>query len=181
MKKNDFKTMMNNEINEQNKQIEAAKAGIATATATIEKLAKEIADFSDFDNPDKFNLLKAEKNQAEINAELMRKKLKTISTADNSKIMSDLNAFNVEKLAIYKKYNDKIIELTEQIEAIDADVTREINELTNLYNAWIYAYGVNDTQLSQSQLNYFLDDSGILPATRQYIMKLKQIREFVSP
>ena len=180
MKKNDFKTMMKNEINEQNKKIETAKASIATTTATIEKLTKDIAEYSDFENPDKFTLLKADKAHMENTAELMKRQLKNISKADDSKIMSDLNAFNAEKVAIYKKYNDKIAEVTKELESINADVTNEINELTNLYNAWIYAFGVNERQISQTQINYFLDESGILPATRQYLSKLEQIRKAFS-
>lgn len=176
MKKNDFMTKIKNEIDSQNQKLTDANTEISTTNAKIEKLTQEIATYSDYENVDKFAELKADKARLEAKVELMSRQLNALRTSANDTIMDNLNAFNSEKLAIYKQYNDKIIDVTKQIETIYADAISEIDTLKNLYTAYITAFNVSPIQTNQVPINNFLDDSGILYAARGFLQKLEQIR-----
>lgn len=176
MKKNDFMTKIKNEIDSQNQKLTDANTEISTTNAKIEKLTQEIAAYSDYENVDKFAELKADKARLEAKVELMSRQLNALRTSANDTIMDNLNAFNSEKLAIYKQYNDKIIDVTKQIETIYADAISEIDSLKNLYSAYTTAFNVSPQQAAQVPINNFLDDSGILYAARGFLQKFEQIR-----
>ena len=177
MKKNEFKTKIRNEIDSQNDKIMKVRNELSSVTTSISNITQAIADFSDFDNVDKFDELKSEKARLENHAELLSRKLAELKTTDSTKIMNDLQAFKSEKLAIFEKHNAKIMELTKQIEDIDADVTREINELQSILSDWIRAYNIDYSQCTMAQVSIVHDDSGILPIARSYLDMINQLRK----
>lgn len=183
MKKNDFLSMINNEIVSQNNKLKETKDNIASTTAEIEKLTQAINEYSDYENPDKYEKLKSDRSRMCTKLELLERHFKEIKTQDKDNTITQLQGFNSEKNAIFKKYNDQIMVVVEQLKQIEADATKDINALSDLYKNWISAFNIDNQQVSQTFISNFSDDAGILSATRQFMQMINrtmQLRKTLS-